>query len=116
MSRHIRYLGFVVHAEHREYTLALRATDADATWHQVAILLSHDAFLSHRVRYQDAPDICFRILHQEAGEACEDWKPPESLWVRDEDLVAYSAAMAPRRPAGRHPRPAPESEVEPERA
>lgn len=105
MSRHIRYLGFVVHDEHREYTLTMRDTDADAAWHRVTVLITHAAFKAHRVRYQDAPDICFRKLSREA-DSCEGWTPSVPLWIDDEDLSSYSASMAPKRPTRRRARPA----------
>lgn len=107
MARHIRYLGFAVHPDYREYTLAMRGTDAETVWHHIAVCVPLAAFQSRRVRYQDAPDLCFRVLHQEA-ESHLDWVPPPSIWLNEEDFKAYAAATAARRPLGRHrPRPAP---------
>lgn len=110
MSQHIKYVGFVAHGEFREYTLIMR--DAEATWQSFTLVIANQAFLDHRVRYQDGPDICYRKLHQEAA-ACENGIPPSRLLVSDEDLSVYKTTITAK-PPKRRPRPPAELESDSE--
>ena len=96
MTRHIRYLGFVVHTDCREYTMAVRALDPQAAWSEVAMQIAHDTFLSGRLSYQDAPSACARILEGKAA-AVDAWEPPESLRVEEEHLRIYDESLPPRK-------------------
>jgi hypothetical protein len=102
MTRRIEYLGFAVRGDAREY--ALRMQDTQAAWHRFTLVISNEAFIAHRVRYQDAPDICFRKLLSEAT-ACGDGMPGERLLVSDDELGTYKAARAPKPPVRRQPPP-----------
>jgi hypothetical protein len=52
------------------------------------------AFTARRVRYQDAPEICFLKLHRELL-ACTDGVPQARLTVTDAELDDYRVAHAP---------------------
>jgi len=65
--------------------------------------ITNEAFLAHRVRYQDAPDVCFRILQREIL-ASADGQLASRLSVTEADLEEYRVAQAPK-PAQRRPRP-----------
>ncbi len=100
-SAHVEYLGFSVKGATREY--ALRVRDAGGDHHDVTMSITNEAFLAHRVRYQDAPDVCFRILQRELLANAEG--PCASrLSVSEADLEEYRVAQAPKSPQ-RRPRP-----------
>ncbi|HVS03887.1 MAG TPA: hypothetical protein VMT16_14060 [Thermoanaerobaculia bacterium] len=103
MNRSIQYVGFSVSGEAREYVLRMR--DFDATWHRFTLVIPTQAFLAHRIPYQDAPDICFRKLQREAAAAVEGM-PDSRLVVSDEELVRYRVETTPKRPPRRPPTPA----------
>jgi hypothetical protein len=96
----VEYLGFVTKGRSREYTLRVRPSSGDL--HEFTLSISTDAFLSHRVRYQDAPEICYLKL-QRALAASIGALPPAHLSVSDADLEEYRVAHAPR-PNGRRPK------------
>ena len=102
-SAHVEYLGFSVKGATREYTLRVRdaAGDRDFT-----MTITNDAFLAHRVRYQDAPDVCFRMLQRELL-ACVDGQVAARLSVTEADLEEYRVAQAPKPPQRRPKPPAP---------
>ncbi len=52
----LQYVGFETKGVIREYTFTLRGTGGASSEYFVTI--ANDAFVAHRVRYQDAPDIC----------------------------------------------------------
>jgi hypothetical protein len=89
----IEYIGFTVNSETREYTL--RARHAGGEYHDFTLAISNEAFLDHRVRYQDAPDICFLKLKREMIE-CGDALPVLFLSVTDVELREYVEAHTPK--------------------
>ena len=98
---HVEYVGFRANGPTREYTLFLRRVDDDSL--TFTLLIPNEAFLSHRVRYQDAPEICFLKLQRDLL-ACSEGLPGARLTVTDAELEDYRLAHAPK-PPQRRPRP-----------
>jgi len=98
----VEYVGFVTSAKAREYTLRVRRGDEAV---EVILAIPNEAFLSHRVRFQDGPEICFLKLQKEllAG----DGPLPAWLSVDDSELEDYRTAHAPKPPRRHPPKPAP---------
>jgi hypothetical protein len=94
----LQYVGFENKGAVREYAFTLRGTDGASSEYFVTI--ANDAFVAHRVRYQDAPDICSLRLHREF--ATETKHPPSStrFCVTDAELADYNAAHAPKTKPG----------------
>jgi hypothetical protein len=89
----IEYLGFKVTESTREYSL--RARHPGGEFQAFTLTIRNEAFLANRVRYQDAPDICFLKL-QRAFVACGDTLPPLHHEVTDAELEDYRVAHAPK--------------------
>ncbi len=103
---HVEYRGFATKGDSREYTLRLKNTAGE--FRDFTLAIASEAFVAHRVRYQDGPDICFLKLQRELlahGEAL----PPVYLEVTDADLAEYRTAHAPK-PPQRRPKPPPLAE------
>lgn len=98
---HVEYVGFRASGAMREYTLRVRQAADDSL--QFTLVIPNEAFLSHRVRYQDAPEICFLKLQREIL-ACSEGLPDARLTVTDGELEDYRAAHAPK-PPHRRPKP-----------
>lgn len=107
---HLEYIGFVTQGEQREYTVRLRQPGGANQDFVLAVPL--EAFLSRRARFQDAPDICFRIMQRALADSPESL-PPLFRNVSDDDLDAYRQATAPHTTTRRPKPPAP---VEPQAA
>jgi hypothetical protein len=110
ISPQVQYIGFTTKGSTREYTLRLKATGGEAR--DFVIAITSEAFIAHRARYQDGPDICFLKLQKEllaAGEAL----PAAYLTISDADLEEYRVAHAPRAPQTRHKPPPPAAGREP---
>ena len=88
-----QYVGFTVNEKTREYRLELRRL-GDET-HQFTVAISNKAFLASRVRYQDAPEICFLKLQRELDASGEDL-PASHLTVTDAELEEYKTAHTPK--------------------
>jgi hypothetical protein len=91
------YLGFTVTKRARLYKLRVEGIDGEVNDFTLAI--PNRAFLEQRVRYQDAPEICFAKLER-ALNACEDASPASHLKVSNDDLDVYREAhtkSVPRR-------------------
>ncbi len=73
---YVQYLGFKAQASVREYTFCVWEI-----WNQqreFTLTIANEAFVSHRARYQDAPDICsLKLRHELATYASH---PPKTLW------------------------------------
>ena len=89
----VQYLGFQVGALVREYRFAVRETDKEHL--DYTLTISNDAFVAHRVRYQDAPEICSLRLHREL-DAHANHPPTTSFSISDVELAAYRNAHAPK--------------------
>ncbi len=95
------YVGFTVNERTREYQLQVMRPDGEPRVFTVAI--SNKAFLAHRVRYQDAPEICFLKLKREL-DASGDGFPSSHMTVTETELAEYKTAHAPKTNKNR-PRP-----------
>ncbi|MGH9322742.1 MAG: hypothetical protein ACRD3V_23010 [Vicinamibacteria bacterium] len=94
MSAHVEYLGFKSVDGTREYALRVRVPgnqDRDFT-----LVIANEAFLANRVRYQDAPEICFLKLQRELLACPEGTHPARKLKVTDAELEEYRVAHSPK--------------------
>jgi hypothetical protein len=68
MSRSVivQYAGFRSKSLVREYCFLVR--DVSSEPREFTFTILNEAFRSHRVRYQDAPEICSIKLHRELAE------------------------------------------------
>ena len=89
----LQYVGFESKGAVREYAFTLRGTDGASSEYFVTI--ANDAFVAHRMRYQDAPDICSLRLHREFATQTEH--PPSTRFcVTDAELADYKDAHTPK--------------------
>ena len=89
----LQYVGFENKGAVREYTFTLREPGGKSSEYFVTI--ANAAFVAHRVRYQDAPEICSLLLHREF--ACrKDYPPSTRFSVTDAELADYKDAHTPK--------------------
>jgi hypothetical protein len=102
----IEYVGFRSGETSRDYRLLIRHPGGQCD--EFVLAIRHEAFLSHRVRYQDAAEICFlklrRVLHEWITTPGST-RPATRQDVTDADLVAYREAHAPKPQRRRAPPP-----------
>ena len=89
----VQYTGFQVKDLVREYTFDVREKAAELLHYTLTI--ANEAFVSHRVRYQDAPDICSLKLHREL-DAHANHPPTTSFCITDTELAIYQDARTPK--------------------
>jgi hypothetical protein len=93
VTTNVEYLDFSVGKGTRDYRLRVRR---GAESHEVTIAIPMEAFLSGRVRYQDAPDICFLKVQREI-EGREDLGfPTRALALTDEEFEEYKVSHTPK--------------------
>jgi hypothetical protein len=90
------YVGFTVNKTSRVYRLRVRKEDV---LHEFTLAIPNQAFTGNRVRYQDAPEICFLRLERELL-ANADSLPPSHLQISDAELDEYREAHK-KKPLGR---------------
>lgn len=100
-TRRSEYVGFTVNNTSRVYALRVRKPGGEC--HEFQIAIGNVAFLSKRVRYQDAAEICFLKLERELG-ASGDAMPASHMRITDAELEEYREAHT-RKPPERRPRP-----------
>jgi hypothetical protein len=93
----LQYVGFQTKGPNREYAFSVRGIGGASSEYFVTI--ANDAFLAHRVRYQDAPDICSLRLHREFA-AQADHASSSRFCVTDAELADYKAAHTPKAKSG----------------
>jgi hypothetical protein len=98
ISAHVEYLAFTAGEATRVYHLRVRrGTDL----HDFTVAIPNEAFLSGRVRYQDAPDICFLKLQREIAAREDEDLPARALRMSDQELEEYKVAHTPKNPGRR---------------
>jgi hypothetical protein len=93
----LQYVGFESKGAVREYTFTLRGSGGESSEYFVTI--ANTAFVAHRVRYQDAPEICSLRLHREFATGT-DHPPSTRFSVTDAELAEYMNAYAPKHKPG----------------
>jgi hypothetical protein len=100
----VEYVGFKNNEASREYSLRIRHKDGHCDEFVVAIPL--EAFVAHRVRYQDGAEICFQKLQR----AVEGWEaesetlfPSTRLDVTNAEMEAFKVSQAPKARTRRAP-------------
>ncbi len=82
----VQYNGFEAKALVREYSFLVR--EASSEPREFTLTIVNEAFDSHRVRYQDAPDICSLKLHRELAVYASH--PPETHYrISETELDDY---------------------------
>lgn len=89
----VEYVSFKATTVVREYRLRVRRGEDT---HEFTVAIPNEAFLSGRIRYQDAPDVCFLKLQRELAAGEDGALPPKALRMSDEDLEEYRVAHAPK--------------------
>jgi hypothetical protein len=99
----VQYVGFEAKPKMREYTF--RVKEGGDEPREFKLTIPNEAFLSHRARYQDAPDICAHCLQRELDTSTNH--PEKSHWaISDVELEEYRVAHSTRSLYGRAPKAA----------
>jgi hypothetical protein len=101
----LEYVDFKVNKSTREYRLRAKLPDGEYQDFTLAIL--NEAFIDRRVRYQDAPDICFLKLQREM-DASGDSLPALHHELTNDELEEYRLSHTPK-PKEKRRRALPES-------
>ena len=89
----LQYVGFQTKGAVREYAFTRLGSGGESTEYFMTIAIA--AFVAHRVRYQDAPDICSRRLNREFAIR-SDHLPSARFSITDAELTDYMEAHAPK--------------------
>jgi hypothetical protein len=93
----VRYQGFTTKSVGREYTFEVN--DAKEEPREFTLTIANDAFITRRVRFQEAPEICSLKLRRElAAEEADPSKTPAKLRYRisEAEIEEYREAHSPR--------------------
>lgn len=93
MSKEIlmQFMGFESKATAREYTFTVQ--EAATEPRSFTVIITHEAFNQHRIRFQDAPDVCALRLRRELTTYGNH--PPKSHFqITDADLDDYRDSHA----------------------
>jgi hypothetical protein len=95
MSREIavQFVGFESKATVREYTFSVREPAMEPR--EFTLTIENEAFNAHRVRYQDAPDVCSLKLRRELA-TYSNHPPDTHFHITDIDLDDYRSAHTTR--------------------
>ena len=93
----VQYLGFEVSALVREYFFKIRGVDAGLQ--DFSLTIPNEAFISHRMRLQDAPDLCSLKIQREFA-ACANHPPMTHFSITNAELEDYTASHT-RKPGKR---------------
>lgn len=99
------YVGFIVDATSRIYKMRVRKPGG--ILHEFQIAIGNQSFLTKRVRYQDAAEICFLRLERELRECGEDAMPASRMEITEAELDEYREAHTSKPPPARPRFPTP---------
>lgn len=91
------YIGFTVDDASRAYRYLVRTPEGR---HYFTLTIPNRSFLSNRVRYQDAAEICFLRLERELGQLGEAM-PESHFEITDAELDEYREAHTKKPPPPR---------------
>jgi hypothetical protein len=84
----------------REYSFLVRQASSETR--EFAITIVNEAFTSHRLSYQDGPQICSLKLHRELGTFSNE--PPQTHYrISEAELTEYRDSHAPKAAGGFRP-------------
>jgi hypothetical protein len=89
----VQYVGFQAKTLVREYSFLVRRASNETS--EFTLTIPHAAFNSHRVRFQDAPEICLLRLRRELA-AFGDHPPEAHYGISDIDLDDYRNSHSPK--------------------
>ena len=93
----LQYVGFETKGAFREYAFTLRRSGGESS--EFFVTIANAAFVAHRVRYQDAPDICSLRLHREFASR-SGHLPSARFSITDAELADYMEAHTPKTKPG----------------
>jgi hypothetical protein len=70
MTVNVQYVGFKSKTIVREYSFLLRESSIEPR--EIVFTILNEAFCSHGLRYQDAPDLCSLKLHREMANSADE--------------------------------------------
>ena len=82
----VQYVGFTAGVVVREYSFLVR--DEAKESREYTVTIANEAFVSHRVRYQDGPNICSLRLHRELAAGTNHLAAAQ-FSVTDTELADY---------------------------
>ena len=101
----MQFVGFVAGSEAREYSFTVREVSCEPRHFVLSIAI--EAFNSHRVRFQDAPDVCaLRLRHELA--ASDNHPSASHFQITDSELDEYTTRHT--QPKSAFPRRRPKDE------
>ena len=98
----VQYVGFEAKELVREYSFVVRQ---EAGTREFSLAIANEAFRSHRISYQDAPNICSAKLHRELATYANH--PPQTKYtISEAELKEYRESHAPKAARSLHMRTA----------
>ena len=89
----VQYVGFESKTLVREYNFVVRQAASEIR--EFAITIVNEVFTSHRLSYQDGPDICSLKLHRELAAFSNN--PPQTHYrISETELAEYRDVHAPK--------------------
>jgi hypothetical protein len=91
----VQFVGFEAKTLVREYTFTVREQASEPR--EFTLTIANEAFDAHRVRYQDAPDVCSLKLRRELATYANH--PPKNHFrLTDSELEDYRSAHTHKSP------------------
>jgi hypothetical protein len=101
MSVNVQYVGFTSKPMVREYSFLVRESAIDSQ--EITFTILNEAFTSHRLSFQNAPDICSLKLHRELADAANN--PLKAHYrISETELDAYRESHPSSAAKGLRPR------------
>jgi hypothetical protein len=97
----VEFVGFESKRRVREFTFIVRELSIEPR--EFTLTIANEAFDNHRVRYQDAPDVCSLRLRRELA-ANANHPPSTHYRITDEELENYRSTHASQMPKSIYPR------------
>ena len=103
MNVNVQYVGFKSKAIVREYSFLLRESSIEPR--EIIFTILNEAFRSHGLGYQDAPDLCSLKLHREMANSMD--RPLKTHYrISGTELDDYRYSHFPKAATALYPRKA----------
>jgi hypothetical protein len=93
----VQYVGFEAKTLVREYSFLVRQASSETR--EFSITIVNEAFTSHRLSYQDGPNICSLKLHREL-DVFSNHPPQTHYRISEAELAEYRDSHASKAGSG----------------
>lgn len=83
----LKFLGVIPQSDYMEY--GFRIENEDKSYRLVVLTINNTLFQQHKLKFQEAPDLCYQKVLTDLDNETNDCPIPERIPITSADIVQY---------------------------